>query len=377
MTKKFAGLFGSSQWLMERSAQQGLVHKLEQLTPEALQAAEAAAVTYARSSDPAMVGDVAVIPICGPIFYKPSWYAMYFGGAILSTIRAQFRTAVNDPNVTAIVFPFDSPGGIVDMVPEFAKEIFAARGKKPIIAVADTMIASCAYWLASQADQIYVTESSRLGAIGVYVEHEDVSAMLEKVGVKVTLIAYGEHKVDGNPYEPLSDAARAKIQEDVNRAGEKFTLAVARGRGVTKKVVLDTFGQGQCFDGETAVALGMADKVAAFDQVIAKATKGRGARAETFDMDLAKLVTQPSVGAETVTGSESVAYAVTVVGAKADAADGDGVEPDEAGMCADGYSKGDDGLCYVTDPEVEGAAARQARADVDLTATALALTDLP
>ncbi len=318
-----SGLFGSSRWWIEHDAMHGLIERYAAITPEARQAAEAKAAAYVQSSDPTMVGDIAVIPIAGPIFYKPSWYACYFGGAILTTIRAQFRTAVNDPNVKGIVFPFDSPGGIVDMVPEFAKELFAARGKKPLMAVADTLIASAAYWLASQCDQIYVTESSRVGSIGVYCEHEEISAMLEKVGIKVTLIAYGDHKVDGNPYEPLSDDARAKIQADVNRTGDKFTTAVARGRGVSKKIVLSTFGQGQVFDGETAITLGMADKIGTFEQVTGKTGKSRGSRA---------------------------AAVVPVVHAESDDNGDEPVAPNEDGTCPEGYVLDGD-LCYLIDPD--------------------------
>lgn len=344
MNKKFAGLFGSSRWLIERQAMLGLVQKIEHLTPEALQVAEQAAVAYSGKTDPTMVGDVAVIPVCGPIFYKPSWYAMYFGGAVLTTIRAQFRTALNDPNVKAIVFPFDSPGGIIDMVPEFAKELFAARGTKPMIGVADTMIASAAYWLAAQCDQIYVTESSRVGSIGVYSEHFEYSKMLEQIGIKVTLIAYGEHKVDGNPYEILDDAAREWIQASVNRAGDKFTLASARGRGVTKKVVLDTFGQGRMFDGEQAIELGMADKIGPIDQVLARVSKSKNVtRATVAGREVFVLADEASDGI--VADVQIHQRALTVAEVAATAKDSTAVDPDEDGNCPDNYEKRD-GMCY-------------------------------
>jgi capsid assembly protease len=361
MNKKLAGLFGSSRWLIERAAMLNLVQKVENLTPEALQAAEQAAVAYQGTTDPTMVGDVAVIPICGPIFYKPSWYAMYFGGAILSTIRAQFRTALNDPNVKAIVFPYDSPGGIIDMVPEFAKELFAARGAKPMISVADTMIASAAYWLAAQTDQIFVTESSRVGSIGVYSEHEEYSAMMERLGVKVTLISYGEHKVDGNPYEPLSDAARETIQASVNRAGEKFVMASARGRGVTKKVVLDTFGQGKMFDGDEAIALGMADKIGPIDQVLQRVSKGRSTRATVFGREVFVLEDVP---ADVQAEMDARLDAIEAGGKKADKA----VDPDEDGNCPEGYEKRDD-MCYPIED------AKAAAGDDDAVTLAAALTD--
>ena len=95
------------------------------------------------------------------------------------------------------------------------------------------------------------------------------------MGITVTLIAYGENKIDGNMYEPLSDAARAKIQDKVDVVGAMFEVAVAKGRNVSTKVVHDTFGQGDIFFGKDAIALGMADKLGTFRGTVGKLTKGR------------------------------------------------------------------------------------------------------
>jgi signal peptide peptidase SppA len=229
-----------------------------------------------RTVAPQIVGDVAVIDVCGPITYKSSWLSYYFGGAAIVDLQQQFRLAIADPSVKTIAFRFDSPGGCIDMMSEFADEVFAAKGKgKPILAVADTMICSCAYWLASQADTIYATKSAQLGAIGVFCEHDDVSGMLEKAGIKITLIAHGENKVDGSPYEPLSDTARADMQASVDEIGGWFDTAVARGRGVDTDVVLSKFGQGKVFRGQKAISLGLADKPGTFGQVLGKLVKGR------------------------------------------------------------------------------------------------------
>lgn len=239
--------------------------------PEAIRAAVQA---YSeRPITPQIVGDLAVIDVCGPLTYKSSWFSYYFGGAAISDLQQQFRLALGDAAVKTIAFRYDSPGGCIDMASEFADEIFAARGKKTIIAVADTMICSCAYWLASQADTIYATQSAQLGAIGVYCEHDDISAMLEKAGIKITLIAHGDNKVDGSPYEPLSDTARAEMKASVDEIGGWFDAAVARGRGVDVATVLKSFGQGKVFRGAKAIKLGLADKAGTFGQVVGKLAK--------------------------------------------------------------------------------------------------------
>ena len=101
--------------------------------------------------------------------------------------------------------------------------------------------------------------------------------MLEKAGVKVTLISHGAHKVDGNAYEPLSAEVEAEIQKQVDEIGGWFDAAVARGRGVTVKAVLEQFGQGQVFRGKEALARGLADKSGTFMQAIMPKASRRGA----------------------------------------------------------------------------------------------------
>lgn len=273
MNYEFAKLLDGTRWLMEAKAFRAMLKRAESATPSAIRAAVAAYSSGPQA--PKLFGDIAVIDVCGPITYRRSWFSMFFGGATIEDLQFQLRSALADPAVKSIVFRVDSPGGCTEMVPEFADELFAARGQKPILAFADTMMCSAAYWIASQADTVYATVSSRIGAIGVFVEHDDVSAMLEKAGIKVTLIAHGAHKVDGNPYEPLSDSVRAELQDDVDQVGALFDGAVARGRGVSVKDVLDKFGQGDVFNGKEALSIGLADKRGTFNQTLAKLTKGR------------------------------------------------------------------------------------------------------
>lgn len=298
MHPELASVFGQSPLLMEPAKLREYVALAEKATPEAIAAAVAA---YGqRPAGPDMVGDVAVISCCGPITYKPTWFSMFFGGSSIMEMQAQFRTALADPAVRVIAFRFDSPGGTVEMISEFGDEIFAARGTKPIVAVADTMIASAAYWLAVQMDTIYASVSSMLGSVGVFVTHAEVSGALEQNGVKITQLAYGDHKLDGTQYAPLSDSAKAIFQAFVDELGGEFDAACARGRAVTRKVVSETFGQGQIFRGKKAIQLGMADKVGTFGQVIGKLTKGRssGASARAAAPAVASVAsaTPPAVG---------------------------------------------------------------------------------
>ena len=223
-------------------------------------------------------GGVAVLALHGPILPRANLFTEVSGLTALEEFQASFRGALTDPDVSAIVLDVDSPGGVVDQVPEMADEIRAARGQKPIVAVANTMAASAAYWIATAADELVVTKSGEVGSIGVYAAHEDISGMEEKLGIKTTLVSAGKYKTEANPFEPLSDEARAEIQRSVDEFYGMFVAAVAKGRGVSRDTVRSDFGQGRMLSATRAVKARMADRIETLDETIARLTPSTGRR---------------------------------------------------------------------------------------------------
>ena len=264
--------------LMQRSA--GI-----RFTPAEIEARISAARgdRVARPSSSAQIG---VIPIVGVIMHRMELLTdVSSSGTSPDAIARAFRAALNDPNVESIILDIDSPGGSVYGLPELADEIRAARGRKPIVAVANGIAASAAYWLGSAASEFVVTPSGQVGSIGVVSVHEDVSKMLDDEGIKVSMIHFGKFKVEGNPFQPLDADARKAIQADVDHYGEMFIAAVANGRGVPSSRVRSEYGQGRMIVAQEATRRGMVDRVETFDQVIARlsgsapARLGSGARA--------------------------------------------------------------------------------------------------
>ena len=135
-------------------------------------------------------------------------------GTSTNTISAALRQAVDDPGVGSIVLDIDSPGGDVDGIDELASEIYPG---------AQTEADHCRLQLPmrerglllgqSQVSEVVACPSSLTGCIGVYTMHEDDSAMLEAMGIKLELIKFGENKAEGNNRVPLNDSARAHLQE--------------------------------------------------------------------------------------------------------------------------------------------------------------------
>jgi signal peptide peptidase SppA len=227
----------------------------------------------------------AVLNIVGPIFGKANLMTSMSGATSVEKLQNDFRMLVDSPQATSIILNIDSPGGTSDLIMEMGDEIYNARGKKPIIAVANTTAASAAYWLATQADELYMTPSGKVGSVGAYTVHDDISGALEKEGVKKTIISAGRFKVEGNPYEPLTDEARGFAQERIDELLGQFTSAIARGRGISEEAVREGYGQGRVFTANTATALGMVDGVKTLDEVVEYAGAPRSSSNYSYNLN--------------------------------------------------------------------------------------------
>jgi signal peptide peptidase SppA len=213
-------------------------------------------------------GMVAVLPVFGILAQRMNMMTQVSGGTSTEALGAAFAAAVADPQISAILLDVDSPGGSVFGIQEFADRIFQARGSKPIVAVANATAASAAYWLASQADSLYVTPSGQVGSIGVLAVHQDRSKQSEMLGVRHTVISAGKYKAAGSDLEPLDEATQVDMQKRVDQYYGSFVRAVARGRGVKAEAVRGGFGEGRMVSAGDAVGLGMADGQGTLETVL-------------------------------------------------------------------------------------------------------------
>lgn len=268
---------GRKAWALQDGALHGVLERAKHATmhldnTRALASAipQAATRTLGSATQRA-AGAVAVIPLCGIITPRGSLLSMLFGGGRggLTQFREDFTDAVTSPEIGAIVLDIDSPGGLTDLVPETAAMIRAAKGNgKPIIAVANTLAASAAYWLASQADELVVTPSGEVGSVGVYMLHEDYSGWNERLGVNPTYVKTPRFKAEGNPDEPLGDETLAAWQSEVDDIYAMFVADIAEGRGVSEQTVRAQYGEGRCLLASRALEAGMCDRLGTLESVV-------------------------------------------------------------------------------------------------------------
>ncbi|MBX4899492.1 S49 family peptidase [Rhizobium bangladeshense] len=209
--------------------------------------------------------EILMIPVKGVLLFGVGYAIGDYATGYVYISKALER-GLADPQVKGIAFIIDSPGGHVAGNFDLADKIFAARGKKPIHAFAAENAYSAAYSIASACKTVTVARTGGVGSIGVVTVHLDVSKAIDGAGLKVTLIHYGKHKVDGNAYESLSAGAKARIQARIDGLGELFVSTVARNRAMDAQAVRDT--EALTFGAEEAVSLGLADRVGVLDDAI-------------------------------------------------------------------------------------------------------------
>lgn len=214
-------------------------------------------------------GATAVIPIVGVLSKRASLFTDASGGTSLDSVTRAFRAAIEDDRIRSIVLDIDSPGGSTDGVQELADEIYEARGRKRITAVANPLAASAAYWIGAAADEFVITPSGMAGSIGVYAVHHDESALDEALGIRHTVVSAGKYKAEG-VYQPLSDEAVQHLQSMVDEMYGAFVDSVARSRGVSAGEVRNGFGEGRVVLARQAVREGMVDRIATLDTVLAR-----------------------------------------------------------------------------------------------------------
>lgn len=203
----------------------------------------------------AYANGVAVIPIHGMLINR-------FGGSWgwvtgYQHISRMTMMADADPDVQLIVYDVNSGGGEVSGCAEAGAII--ASAETPTMAVIDSRCYSAAYWLSSQVDRLVSTPSGGAGSVGAMTMHIDVSEMMESIGMKVTLMYAGKHKVDGNPYEKLGAEVKEKTEARLEEIRQDFAETVAEGRGITLESVLAT--EADCYTAEQAVDLKLIDAI--------------------------------------------------------------------------------------------------------------------
>ncbi|MDQ3562853.1 MAG: S49 family peptidase [Pseudomonadota bacterium] len=205
---------------------------------------------------------VAVIPVTGPVFRYANLFTEISGATSVEVLAADFRAAIDNPDIRGVVLEIDSPGGQVAGISEFAEQVRAAS--KPVVSYISDLGASAAYWIASAAGRVVMRDTASAGSVGVV-------ATLRRGKQDNTIEIVSSQSPKKRP-DLDTEAGRAELQTVIDDIAQVFVEKVAAYRGVKVEHVLAHFGQGGVMVGASAVRAGLADEMGSLEKVIAGLT---------------------------------------------------------------------------------------------------------
>jgi protease-4 len=190
-------------------------------------------------------------------------------------IEAIKRFAQSD-QIRAVILRVESPGGAVTPSQEIYRELLRLREKKPLIASLGEVAASGGYYVASACQTIVANPGTITGSIGVIMgTMYNVQGLLEKLGVKGTVIKAGTYKDIGSSIREMTQEERQILKEMLDDVHQQFITAVATGRKMDEAVVRK-LADGRVYSGEQAKRLGLVDQIGDFQDAITLAAKEAG-----------------------------------------------------------------------------------------------------
>jgi signal peptide peptidase SppA len=210
--------------------------------------------------------NVAIVEIRGIICNRGNIFSVLWGFCPTDFIKGIIESHLKNIEIKRIILNIDSPGGMVDGVETLSNFIFESRQIKDIVAIANPLAASAAYWIGSAANKIYsASQTSAGGSIGVIAIHQDFSEMHKDIGLKITEITSAKFKAVTSSNNPLPKEGEQELLRQVMQVHDVFVSQVARNMGIEEKKVLD---DGRIYLGQDAVNKGIFDGIKTLDELI-------------------------------------------------------------------------------------------------------------
>jgi len=214
---------------------------------------------------------IATLKVRGTLAKRMNLLSAMSGTSSYEIIERDFKNALNDSDVKTILLAIDSPGGAVDGMASLGNLIYQSRGKKRIIAYADGLMASAAYYIGSAAHEVVASDNTtQTGSLGVIGIHFDRSKQYEQKGIAPTVLKAGKFKAVGNEYSPLSKGDKEDLQGRLDYLYGLMTKDIAKNRGASPDIVDKKMAQGRVFIGQQAVEAGLVDRIESWDSLLTR-----------------------------------------------------------------------------------------------------------
>lgn len=254
---------GMQHWAIRKDAIADSLTTVSQLrSVEARFATARRGTNYGRGTFMSRIGGVAIVPVLGPLVSRMSWSYWSYDEVI-----RDLNLAIDDDTVTAILLDIDSPGGMVANAEAAAEAIERAAKAKPLSAHVGGIGASAAYWLAAASGDVAAAPTSLVGSVGCLIRYIDIEGIFTRLGARVVEVI--AEQTPNKRLDPDSEEGRAELQAIADDGAELFLAGLEQSRGVDRQTLIDQYGEGLIFPAQEALARGMIDRIASFEELLA------------------------------------------------------------------------------------------------------------
>ncbi|MFN3660079.1 MAG: signal peptide peptidase SppA, partial [Brevinematales bacterium] len=249
---------------------------------------------------------IAVIEMYGAITYEGETAGLMGlrTGGVLAWLE-DLEKAASDPMTAAIILRINSPGGTVGATQELYFAIQRAREKgKVVVASFGDIAASGGYYIATACDAIVSLPGTLTGSVGVIMQGFQYQKLLQKIGVKASVIKSGKNKDIFAGYREMTPEEEEILFSVVSNTYEQFLSAVMKGRNLSREEA-EPLCDGRIFTGEQALQLKLVDRLGAFEDAVNLAREVAGLSPSTplyypaeEEMDWRKVLKRLSVMAK-------------------------------------------------------------------------------
>ena len=219
---------------------------------------------YETEWETPFVRKIAIIYATGMITSGESGDGFLTGKTMGSeTIAKAIRKARKDPQVKAIVFRIDSPGGSAlasDVILREVQLTVEGEKAKPFIVSMGGVAGSGGYYIACLADTIVADPGTITASIGVITGKFNFAGLYNKLGINFERITRGEHADIMSGGRGFTEDEWKIIKAQCHEVYDQFRSHVSKGRNLSMEEV-DKIGRGRVWTGNQAQKIGLVDEI--------------------------------------------------------------------------------------------------------------------
>lgn len=249
---------------------------------------------FAGSDVESLSGNVALIPVKGIILGDDSSDFLFDDALSSQETIEMIEKAGKNPNIRAIIFEINSPGGSPVASEEIANAI--KKTNKTSVAWIREIGTSGAYWVASSTDYIIASRVSITGSIGVIASYTEFSGIMKDYNLTYRRLISGKYKDIGDPFKELVPEEQEILQSYLDSIRDYFVEEVAKNRNMKKQEV-EKAANGLFYLGGEAKKLGLIDEIGGKDEAIAYIEEKEGITADIVEYESEKTLLDLFAGA--------------------------------------------------------------------------------